>query len=1302
VLTVDKPRTARLLEDQSIPIVVGSQLNVQFNPSLTATGLTAFDIHKGQKFLLSTGYTSAAYSGIGYLRLQNANPFDGAYVANVYDIVLANGLGLSNAHRLFLPGLTGPGQHIFDLTDSQPSLLNPSYSSLVFPLSNEINSYAVTGNNGTWSMNVELSCTTQLSSGFNTFYVDTSFGFPNFASMVEFSSINDFKVVSATGATVSGTVSYGANTRIMRFNTATTGFATVMAKFLVSDGNASGEEFKRAKSLATGMTSVRMQSDSYEDFAYLNGMVDVYSIISITGQFGAGGATSMTNMFDLDTGMRDSIYDWSRIVVKPQYYGAGITAVSVTYKKFNRVTSSATPVAYSVGPFTAKSYIGMSYDTIPVYAPQERGGKPFSLAGAFDFRPDRQTPAVWSVGLTPSDYGTVKSVFPTDISIDGVDWRYYYPRTDKIVLGKDREFRILTGIETDQAPAPADTSDAMTLGTLFMYPWCKSKEDTILSMVKNRRYTMQDIGVLEKRIDRVEYYTALTLAEKSAASMEITDENGLNRFKNGIFVDSFESRSSGDYANVEHLCSIDPENKEVRPRFQVMPIDYSLLTAAGATVSSDGIITLDYDETPLIEQKLASKAVNVNPFNVTSFNGQMLLSPSSDDWVDTQTRPSVVVNLQGENDGLADSTTVDFGVVWNSWETNWTGKPIGFTDWSETKSKKHSVVDPSDGRLKQQVTRERFAVQETSQTRNGIRNILQAETLTRNVGNRVVDVSVIPFMRAATITVTVKGLRPNVRVYPFFDGVDVSSYVSPSSIIPNAEGTVTCTFSLPAGIFKTGERMFRLIDSSTNNVANATSVAETFFRSQGLLKVEEGTIVSTRAMTVRRESVVEERVFNNIVTDAVVRYVDPVAQTFLIDPLVYPNGLFLASLDLFFKTKASGLPVFIQLRPVVNGYPSSANIIPFSEVYKSPSDVNVSEDGSSSTNFKFTSPVYLLPGEYAITVLSNSDDYTLWVSEVGQTDVLSDKLITSQPYAGSFFKSQNSSTWTAEQTIDLKFTLNRCSFDIVTPATPEFRYTESSSNFPSGLESLAGINVYRLNHTSLTPAGTALDIESELDGNLVYNSNQNYYMPSKVTMYHGANLYARFGMSSENELLSPVIDADRVSGLYVFNIIQTVSDIYKDQNEQLYTTRGITQGDRKTLARYLSKKINLQQGFQSDSLDVYMATRLPYGSDVRVYMRTQLPNDNTPFEKIPFEKMTIHPDYAVQYGSATGSSQYVSANDQDYVDLRFTRNSNTATHYTSGITSQSEFKAFQVKVVMYGNSSSALVPAIKDLRAIAT
>ena len=54
---------------------------------------------------------------------------------------------------------------------------------------------------------------------------------------------------------------------------------------------------------------------------------------------------------------------------------------------------------------------------------------------------------------------------------------------------------------------------------------------------------------------------------------------------------------------------------------------------------------------------------------------------------------------------------------------------------------------------------------------------------------------------------------------------------------------------------------------------------------------------------------------------------------------------------------------------------------------------------------------------------------------MGQTTLDGARLISQQPYLGSMFKSQNSSTWTAEQNEDVKFNINRAKFTTDTDGT---------------------------------------------------------------------------------------------------------------------------------------------------------------------------------------------------------------------------------------------------------------------------
>lgn len=164
------------------------------------------------------------------------------------------------------------------------------------------------------------------------------------------------------------------------------------------------------------------------------------------------------------------------------------------------------------------------------------------------------------------------------------------------------------------------------------------------------------------------------------------------------------------------------------------------------------------------------------------------------------------------------------------------------------------------------------------------------------------------------------------------------------------------------------------------------------------------------------------------------KIVDPLAQSFYVEP---ESGIFATSIDLYFYSRDSELPLTVQLRPMKLGVPTT-EVYPFSEVVVNPANINVSSDGSVSTRITFESPVYLKGGEFhAIVLISNSSDYNVWLSRLGEIDVKGSVgptqrqiVVTKQPLSGSLFKSQNGLTWTSSDYDDLKFTLYRASFEV--------------------------------------------------------------------------------------------------------------------------------------------------------------------------------------------------------------------------------------------------------------------------------
>jgi hypothetical protein len=271
--------------------------------------------------------------------------------------------------------------------------------------------------------------------------------------------------------------------------------------------------------------------------------------------------------------------------------------------------------------------------------------------------------------------------------------------------------------------------------------------------------------------------------------------------------------------------------------------------------------------------------------------------------------------------------------------------------------------------------------------------------------------------------------------------------------------------------FRTGDRVLSLTDADGKGVL-PTSSAESVYSATGLLATRQKTSNAVRNAVITRENLSEDRTVTNAwsTTTRESMYVDPLAQTFMVD---CDGGCFLSKVDIFFASKDDNLPVKLQIRTVENGYPSS-KVLAFGEVVKNPSDVHLStesnpnntvtyqtesgitikeSDYNTPTTFEFESPVYVEDKtEYCIVLMSDSTKYRVWIAGIGDTVPGSNMVISKQPYNGVLFKSQNASTWTADQTQDLKFRIYRANFktnvigDIQFKAnTPSMVYLEENS-----------------------------------------------------------------------------------------------------------------------------------------------------------------------------------------------------------------------------------------------------------------
>ena len=155
----------------------------------------------------------------------------------------------------------------------------------------------------------------------------------------------------------------------------------------------------------------------------------------------------------------------------------------------------------------------------------------------------------------------------------------------------------------------------------------------------------------------------------------------------------------------------------------------------------------------------------------------------------------------------------------------------------------------------------------------------------------------------------------------------------------------------------------------------------------------------------------------------------PIAQSFYVEQ---DTGCFITKVDLYFKSKATSDPVCLQIRPMVDGFPSTSVVLPSSTVYVNGSSVNVSDLATTPTSFVFEEPLYLKGNrDYAIVVITNSPDYEIFIAQIDEFEVgTTAGRVAKNPALGTLFYSQNGGTFTPSQEQDLTFEIYRAKFDI--------------------------------------------------------------------------------------------------------------------------------------------------------------------------------------------------------------------------------------------------------------------------------
>lgn len=402
-------------------------------------------------------------------------------------------------------------------------------------------------------------------------------------------------------------------------------------------------QFENADPTSKSLTKkkyVKIQADINENFAnnkFCLGVPDVFRITRITATSNSDYTTNAKNVseaFKLDNGQRDNFYGLSYIEKKSS------SAIDLTVDKYITVEIDYFANATAAGPtFTClDSYpvddtglTGIRTEEIPLYV-SSSSGKVFDLRNSIDFRPymnSTNTPSasIAAAPINPSSFERIKRpesglTNPIPSGTFTTDLEFYLAEAYRVVVTPSKEIKILKGIASIAPKMPPAPAGAMTLATGYLPPYpCLSqtagrfagREDLAMTIVpvKNKKYTMRDIGGLEQRISNLEYYTTLTLIEKEAGKVIIPDTDGIDRYKNGYLVDSFSNFGVNNVSSPDNKCSIDVRKRELRAAFSTCQIGFKPISSGSTAGQSGYFWHVPYNESIYTQQTQASSYRNV-------------------------------------------------------------------------------------------------------------------------------------------------------------------------------------------------------------------------------------------------------------------------------------------------------------------------------------------------------------------------------------------------------------------------------------------------------------------------------------------------------------------------------------------------------------------------------------------------------------------------------------------------------------------------------------------------------------------
>lgn len=243
------------------------------------------------------------------------------------------------------------------------------------------------------------------------------------------------------------------------------------------------------------------------------------------------------------------------------------------------------------------------------------------------------------LSLADTDAGAKTFSFPRDGSKFSYTYTAFLPRQVLVYVDRQEDTLKVKYMDVKSLAEAAKFQRGefkLPLIHLRLEPYTLDITEVTPFRFENPVYTMLDIHSLKYKIDRNEYYSSLALNRDVVGEVSVANQSATTSLY-GFWNEDFMDMANQEYNSDDFKCTV-YDGAYASPGVVTRTVPLRVTNEDDTTHTiTRSTATLPYTEARAFGNNKASRVNNLNPYNLTQWFGKVSLTPSVDNWVDTNT-----------------------------------------------------------------------------------------------------------------------------------------------------------------------------------------------------------------------------------------------------------------------------------------------------------------------------------------------------------------------------------------------------------------------------------------------------------------------------------------------------------------------------------------------------------------------------------------------------------------------------------------------------------------------------------------